>query len=297
MGVGATVAAWPGSQPAPTPPVTAPVEQTPTPSPQNAGWRSPSAKHWPGPENTGPRPGTRFQPYDGPCDIKEAGVRIVDRVVTCRLSVTAHDLVISNSRIVRVDVTDSGSARVEDSLADSGAWFGPTVGGFNITVLRSDIRGGQHSVQCAGNCLVQDSWLHDQSLPASGAWHNNAFITNGGSRMTLRHNTLACTPENNASDGGCTADLSLFGDFAPLAGIVIEGNLLAATPGGYCGSFGHNPGKKFGESPAGVRVSGNVFEPGPAGRCGAYGPVTSFLAAPGNEWIDNVWVSGEAVQP
>ena len=56
-----------------------------------------------------------------------------------------------------------------------------------------NVTGGQHSFHCADNCTVTDSWLHDQYNPSGQAYHNNAFITNGGQKMVIRHNTLHCT--------------------------------------------------------------------------------------------------------
>ena len=68
-------------------------------------------------------------------------------------------------------------------------------------------------MHCEDGCTIVDSWLHGQHNPDGGAFHTNAFLTNGGSGIVLRHNTLHCDSLLNSTDGGCTADVSLFGDF------------------------------------------------------------------------------------
>ena len=97
--------------------------------------------------------------------------------------------------------------------------------------------------------------------------------------MVVRHNTLHCTPTLNDTGGGCTADLSLFGDFEPIRDVLVEDNLLKANASSvsYCAYGGHAPGKPFPDA-TGVVFTGNVFERGTNDMCGVYGPVTSFDA-------------------
>jgi hypothetical protein len=188
---------------------------------------------------------------------------------------------------------------VSDSTVQGGSWSDGAVWGYNITVLRANITGGQHSVHCASNCSVTDSWLHDQYNPDGGSYHNNAFISNGGSDMVLRHNTLHCTAILNRTDGGCTADVSLFGDFEPISNVRVEGNLLKANNSSisYCAYGGYQPSKRYPVA-TGIQYVNNVFERGPNGKCGVYGPVTSFQAsASGNVWVGNVWDGGVPLLP
>jgi hypothetical protein len=243
--------------------------------------------------------GTTLTPYAGPCVVTEAGTEIDAAQVDCDLVVRAADVRITRSATRRIEVGEPpASVVVEDTDVDAGAWVGGAVAFGSFTLRRVDVRGGQHSVQCEQACVVEDSWLHDQSLPPDEPRHLNAFISNGGNDMVVRHNVLSCDRPVNAVDGGCTADLSLFGDFGPVTDVTIEDNLFRATTGGYCGSFGHNPGKEFGEAATGIVVRGNVFERGETGMCGVYGAVTSFNGeGTGNEWTDNTWDDESPVQP
>lgn len=254
---------------------------------------------WPGPDSTGVPAGTRLTPYAGPCVITEADTEIDAKEVTCDLVVRAAGVHITNSSTLRIEVGDPpASVVVEDTSIDAGAWVGGAVAFGSMTLRRVDVRGGEHSVQCSGRCVVEDSWLHAQSLPPDEPRHLNAFISNGGTDMVIRHNALSCDRRANDVDGGCTADLSLFGDFGPVTDVTIEDNLFLAGKGGYCGSFGHNPGKEFGEASTGIVVVGNVFERGPTGTCGAYGAVTSFWpGGEGNRWADNTWDDGSVLTP
>jgi hypothetical protein len=178
------------------------------------------------------------------------------------------------------------------SVSTAGIW------GYNLTARRVDVTGGQHSFQCNNNCEVTDSWLHDQYNPDGGSFHNNAFISNGGRNMVIRHNTLHCTSILNSNDGGCSGDLSLFGDFDPIDNVTIDNNYLRANNSSisYCLYGGASDSKPY--QATNVKVTNNVFERGANRKCGVYGPVTSFdRNAAGNQWSGNVWDSGEAVNP
>jgi len=256
--------------------------------------------------STGVPEGTELTAYDGPCTLTETVVLTgVDATGVCpALVVQAPGVRIESSRVPRVESTATQvdptfSVEVVDSEVVAGEWIGGAVWGSNLTVRRVEVTGGQHSVHCGSHCVVEDSWLHDQFNPDGEAAHNNAFISNGGTDMVVRHNTLHCTAELNATDGGCTADLSLFGDFEPIRDVLVEDNLLKANgaSASYCAFLGHAPGKSFPDA-SGVVVTGNVFERGSNGTCGVYGPVTSFDAgAAGNEWRDNTWDDGTALLP
>ena len=221
---------------------------------------------------------------------------------TCGELVAYHPfaLTVRNSRVPRIEVTGSGqSLDIRDSEVVAGAWSDGALWGSNITATRVEVTGGQHSVHCEDGCTIVDSWLHGQHNPADGSYHTNAFLTNGGSGIVLRHNTLHCDSILNSTDGGCTADVSLFGDFGPVADVLVERNLLKANASSisYCAYGGYSPGKRYPVA-TGIRFIGNVFERGTNRRCGVYGPVTSFQSsAAGNEWTGNTWDSGEPLTP
>jgi hypothetical protein len=106
---------------------------------------------------------------------------------------------------------------------------------------------------------------------------------------------LHCSPEDNNTGGGCTTNATFLGDFAVIADVTVNRNLFVATPAGYCGTFGYNPGKTYGSNPTNVSVTNNIFQRGSNNKCGGFGPATSFLAANGNVWNNNKFTDGGAV--
>ena len=278
-----------GTTPAPTP-------TTPPTAPAPGGW--------PGPDNTGVPAGTALAPYTGPCTITSARtISGADVLSKCgdALVIQTTGVVIEKSLVPGVwSIYGDGDSSVTITDSDVRAGSVSTAGlwGYNITARRVDVTGGQHSFQCNNNCEVTDSWLHDQYNPDGGSYHNNAFISNGGSNMVVRHNTLHCTAILNNTDGGCSGDLSLFGDFDPIDNVTIDNNFLRANNSSisYCLYGGASSSKPY--QATNVRVTNNVFERGANRKCGVYGPVTSFdRNAAGNQWSGNVWDSGEAVNP
>lgn len=294
-----TVTASPTTTASPSPtttePTSSPTTTTPAPPPtQPAGW--------PDAASTGHN-GTLLA-YDGPCTLTSA-VTIDSRDVKAKcdaLLVQAMGVIITNSRLPRVESTyrdGASSVTITDSTVEAGAWSDGAVWGYNIRLERSEVTGGQHSVHANDNVTVVDSWLHGQHNPAGQAYHTNAFITNGGSNMVVRGNTLHCDSILNSTDGGCTADVSLFGDFDPVTNVTVERNLLKANASSisYCAYGGHQPSKAYPVA-TGIVYRDNVFERGSNGRCGVYGPVTSFdPTASGNVWSGNTWDDGTPLNP
>lgn len=279
----------------PSPSVTPTPSPTQTPTPTPTVTTPPPSTGFPDAGNTGVPDGTVLTTYTGPLTITTPTV-IDGKKITGRLIVKAS-LTIRNSTLTGTIDGDYGKPLlVEDSNLNGGSTSYPTVGYGDVTIRRSEITGGQHNVLCGTNCVVEDSWLHDQALPSNQGFHNNAYISNGGSNVVLRHNTVHCTPKDNSVGGGCTADVSFFGDFSTISNVTVDNNLFKTTPGGYCGTFGLNPSKPYGSNPTGVKVTDNVFERG-AGKCGYWGPVTSFLVGNGNEWAGNKFDDGTPVNP
>lgn len=252
---------------------------------------------WPDATNTGwARTGVTLTAYTGPTTLA-LGQTIDSKTITDDLVITSH-VTITRCNIGIAHLDCDGAARsltLEDCNIDAGTWQSQAVGFSDLTIRRCNIIGGTNSVISGSNILIEDSWLHAQYLAPTAEWHENAFICNGGSNIVLRHNTLHADQENNGFGGGVSTNCSLFGDFAPIEDVLIEGNLLKATPGGYGCSAGYNPGKPFGDNPTNVTWRDNVFERGPSGQCGVEGPVTSFLDANGNVWSNNRYEDGELI--
>ncbi|MFT4165242.1 MAG: DUF4082 domain-containing protein [Microlunatus sp.] len=270
---------------------------TPTPTPTASPSSDTSTNGFPGASNTGIPKGTVLSQYTGPMTITTAGTVIDAKEIRGVLVIAAPNVTVSRSKISGGVDSDSSSASVtvSDSEVDGGQRMAPALGYRNLTVLRSNVYGAQHSVLCGTNCRVESSWLHDQYLPSNSDWHVNAFLSNGGSGVQLIGNTFYCTPSDNAVTGGCTADVSFFGDYAPVTNVTVKGNLFKATPGGYCGTFGYNASKTYGKAAANISVTDNVFERGSNGKCGYWGPVTGFPN--GNTWSNNRWADGGTIAP
>ena len=298
-----------GVTPTPTPtPTPAP---TPTPSPgscsgaSNAiGGADPWGGCWPSSTNTGVPAGTTLTTYpdSGACHLTTANVSIDAKTINCDVLIEAPGIKITrshiNGRIINTtDSAASASVTISDSVIDGGQQETfPSVSYENITLLRVEVLGGQHSVQCYGLCVITDSYLHGQYLPATSAGHVNAFISNGGNGFTFTHNTLWCTATPTSSGGGCTADASLFGDFGTISDAHFDKNLFVAdnATAGYCIQAGYNPGKAY-PIPSNVTVTNNIFQRGANGHCGIYGVATAYYNGNGDVWTGNAYDNGAII--
>lgn len=262
---------------------------------------------WPGFSNTGVPSGVTLTAYTGPCTITAANTVIDAKIVNnCdRLDIgrNATNVVIKNSRVNTVvynDDTDAfnGSVTIQDSEVDAGSVTYGAVTYKNITLIRSEVMGGQHNVLCSSNCSIYDSYLHDPYV--QGATHNNGFISNGGSDYLIEHSTVSCDVPTNGTGGGCSGDVSWFGDFGPIGNATLNRSLLTANTGlAYCLYAGHDT-KPYGPQAHDLTVTNNVFQRGTNNKCGAYGAVTNYYHdvsgnAPSNSvWSGNKWSDGTA---
>ncbi|WP_432986488.1 hypothetical protein [Dactylosporangium sp. CA-233914] len=263
---------------------------------------------FPGPGNTGIPSGTKLSAYSGPCTIDKAGTVIDAKTVNCDLVIKAANVTIKRSKVngaVILDTDVSGSSgwsyTLSDSEVDAGVRQYPAVSYGNMTILRSNIYGGETSVQCgehAVSCTVQDSWLHGQRIPDNANWHLGGFLSNGGRNIRVKHNTIVCDAPVNSVGEGCTGDLNLFGDFAVISDAIVDSNLFGATiSSSYCLYAGDAASKKFPNANH-VQIINNVFQIGSNKKCAAYGPVSGFNpAGAGNVWSNNTWEDGTPLHP
>ena len=138
------------------------------------------------------------------------------------------------------------------------------------------------------NTTVSNSYIFSNRTGSSGA-HRGAVGTNGGSNNQIINNVLMC------EGVGCSAAIPMYGDFAPVNGLLVQHNLLATT-GSYCAYGGSVPSKPY---PLGsnIRFIDNHFSTRYFSTCGRYGTVTGFdNGVRGNVWSGNVWQeTGRAV--
>lgn len=300
-----TVTAPPSSATAPTttqpattaPATTAPPTSTPPAGCPVAGTNKPGASDgkggcFPGPGNSGVPAGTTLTAYTGPMTITVANTVIDAKAITGRLYVNAAGVKITRSTISngienrgtdRFTLTDSKvlAATPDDKALDTE----------HFTALRNEIKGGNSGGWCS-DCLLQDNWIHNDIVLASNdAHHLSAYRMDQNGTFT--HNTLACESKPTSVGGGCSGNLTGYGDFQTVQNNLVNGNLfVASTNISYCTYGGGSGGKPY---PNGnnVVIRDNVFQRGTNSKCGQYAPIGDFNAgAPGNAALNNVWDDG-----
>jgi hypothetical protein len=264
---------------------------------------------WPGASNTGVPAGTTLTTYSGPCVVTTDNTVIDSKLVNCSpLEIQAKAVVVKNSKVngqiyINSDnpVTSynlNWSLVLQDSEVAAPQVEEPAVFEGAMTIVRSNIHGGITSVQCgdkAAQCIIQDSWLHGQLMPANVDWHLGGFHSIGGTNYTMTHNTVVCdTPVNNVG-GGCSGDIVFIPYDKNISHALVQHNLLGANQyGSYCTYAGDKPGY----TGTYMVYKDNVFQRGTNNLCGAYGPVDGFGASNiGNQWVNNTWADGPPVSP
>ncbi|PRY32044.1 hypothetical protein [Pseudosporangium ferrugineum] len=208
------------------------------------------------------------------------------------LTIQAKNVSITRSRVEGLVgatyLTDwsLGGLKLVDVEIDGGGGVDPNgqaaIGSDDYTCIRCHIHGTGRGANMANNVRIEDSYLHGW-VYVDGA-HQTAIGSNGGKNFTVVHNNLDCQSK------GCSSALSLYGDFAPIDGALIEKNLFN-TDGGYCTYGGSTSAKPY---PIGtnIRYVDNRFGKKYGPKCGYYGPVATFEMHAGNEWRGNTWQDG-----
>lgn len=269
-----------------------PTTTTPTPT-TSTSTTTPTSNDWPGPDNTGVPDGTVLTTYTGPMTITTDGTVIDAKIINGDLSIEAKDVKITRSKFVNGSVNnrngdDVTSFTIEDSTIQIGNRQFRGVWGDRITAKRLDISGGYSGGWC-NYCLLEDSWIHSQYYESG--WHVSAWRMDHYS--TLRHNVLSCDLPVYP-DGGCSADMTGYGDFHVVEHNTIDGNLFVANAGAsYCAYGGSTPNKPYSTGTNNIVFTNNVWQRGTTGKCGRYGVIASFdPSAPGNVWSGNKWDDG-----
>lgn len=183
---------------------------------------------------------------------------------SCPQNVVVENIEIVGDRSVLVDTAKTVYAACPFTLRDSRIY---DVGnGVRIT----------SGARLEGNFI-----LNNHFVPGSGA-HRGGVALNGGSGNVIVGNTIDC------EGTGCSGGLVMYGDFAPVTDILIEGNLINTT-GSYCTYGGSLDSKKY---PKGTNIKyiGNHFGRKYFPTCGRYGVRAGWDGGnEGNEWRGNVW--------
>ena len=223
---------------------------------------------------------------------------ISDKTVICQIRVNSGNLTLEDSAVTgEVYNYGSGSVLIENTTINGGSDHTETVLGSNITIEDSNLYGNQHEVYCGDNCTVENSWLHDNYNGASLGWHQNGFLSDGGSGYVLRHNSVYCV-------GGCTSDIGFIPD-DNISNAAVDRNLLVATQ---YAAFCLYPSSDHPSKPgiiSGMIVTDNVFQRGSNRKCAYYGPVYGWdtpnnnpgTDGYGNVWSGNMWDNGQPLDP
>lgn len=267
----------PGADPpAPTPP---PAPTTPP--------RPPGA--FPDASTTGVPAGTALAP-SGRLTVTQDGAVVENLLVSGTIDVQADNVTIRRVKVLggRIAAGQSNTGTVIEDVEIDGRRadgsqaidaFTSGVGERNFTCRRCHIHHVGHGANIGDNVTIEDSYIHDVVF-ANGS-HNDSIVSNGGSNMVIRGNTLRIQ-----NSPGSSAALALYGDFEPIANVLVEGNLIDG--GGYCTYGGSVDGKPHPRA-SNVDYVNNSFGRTYNAECGYYGPVTAFDAASGGSWTGNVW--------
>lgn len=278
----------------------------------------PGSQTYPNATNTGVPEGVNLTSYTGPCFVTAANTVIDSQEVNCApdgMTVRAAGLVIRNSRVnglIRLDTDVAGAAgwsvTITDSEVDAGVVQLAAICCGNLDLTRVNVHGGVTAVQCEASgptsggdlspdCFVRDSFLHGQGIPFNAQWHLGGFLSEGGDvNIVLDHNYVICNAPVYPPDGGCTGDINLLAHFGIIHDVLINNNMLGATPNlSYC-TFGGSGIADYGPFDHDIVYTNNVFERGTTGKCGQYGPVTNFdITHPGNVWTNNKYDDGTVI--
>jgi hypothetical protein len=268
-------------------PATCPVGQR-----NVAGGPDPWGGCFPGPGNAGVPAGTTLTAYSGPLRITTPNTVIDAKSVTGRLVIAASGVTITRSRISNGIENASGSRfTVTDSLILGATPDDKALDTDHFTAERNEIKGGNSGGWC-NDCIVRNNCIHnDIRLASNDPHHLSAYRMDQNGQFL--HNTLACESVPTPAGGGCSGNLTGYGDFQTVQNNVIANNLfVASTNISFC-SYGGNSGGKPYPNGNNVVFRDNVFQRGSNGKCGAYDPIGDFDPnQPGNSAVNNVWDDG-----
>lgn len=265
---------------------------------------------WPYSGNTGIPAGTSLSTYTGGCTVTTDNLTLNAKTINCDpLTIEATNVKITKSKINGSVLIDDPGAGYSFTITDTEINVGSIapgstdddsgIGKSDFVATRVNVYGGKRGIWCEYDCTVKDSWIHDQAPDPSGTAHESGIRM--GDHSTIQHNAIWCNAPDYPPDAGCSANLTGYGDFAPIQYNTIYRNLFVATTGGACaygGSSGDDGSKPYGDQARNIVFEDNIFQRGSGGKCGFYFPITDFDdSRPGNEWTNNRWDDGSILPP
>lgn len=275
----------------PPPATPAPVPSTTTPGPTPI-W----GQGFPTLETTGPRVPYSSMTKSGGITTSYDG-QVIDRMdITGNIRVRHDNVVVRDSRISFTSTYGLNVIKKADGSCPVGTLFEyvevdgrlaaendiPVYSpGCGWTVDHAHVHNVGRTSRMTNNNTFSNSYVHSSRTGDSGA-HRGAVGTSGGSNNKIINNVLLC------EGTGCSAAIPMYGDYAPINGMLVQHNLMATT-GGYCAYGGSVSSKAF---PLGsnVKFIDNHFSTRYFPTCGRFGTISSFdRNVRGNEWRGNVW--------
>ena len=274
------------------------------------------SESWPNCSDTGVARGTILTRKTGDLIITKDGT-VLDRVyLVGSLDIHANNVTVENSIILSSNwwgiFQRSGyhGLRILHDTIMGDPKNGPDSGGEDIGVwnLGGSIQIGYSNISQFGGDVdivtgdIYDNYLHDEQafgsegvagckplpnpIPDRCYNHSDAMGMDGGTNITLRHNTLIQSPIP-----GATSALELDDDLGTISNVTVRDNYLAG--GTYCTYGGSRP-----DAAASTNISyiDNAFATLYWANCGTYGSVAYFsTTGVGNVWFGNYWADGSRV--
>jgi hypothetical protein len=302
-----------------------PVTSSPATSPPDAAAACGSVfnvagQGWPDCADTGVPAGTSLRPMTSPAptrngdsevtEITKNGTVINGVNLTGSFDVWANNVTIENSRITTANwwginlrqgytglrvLHDTIVGVVGQGIDNGGEDYGVSSSGGNLEVGWTNISDVGEGISTDSG-YIHDNYVHDLQafIPqdASDYEHTDDIISDGGSGLTVEHNTLLNQLPANL---GASASVGLYADNGPPSDDVVEDNFVAG------GAYAIYPGGPSGTH--GIDVEDNVFSTMYWSGGGIYGPVPGSYwdAAGGNVWADNVFAAassaGQEIKP
>jgi hypothetical protein len=273
----------------------------PDPNPTTGCSTVPSACGYPDATNTGYKPtgvtlttdGVTIN-QDGDFVITEAGAIIDGKQINGCVIVKAPNVTIKRSFITNCQsyfnirmYPEGANFTLEDTEIDGNNVDSQNAaivddGQGPVTIRRMYVHNVTDGPHPGEHWLIEDSYITD--LYACAICHNDTIQSAGARDVTLRHNTIVNTPEDNPSgEGGKNAVVRIATEQGPVNGFVIENNLLSG------GNFAVQVREQGNGYPQGVIIRNNRIVPN--WRFGAYdfGPnyISDTVQLSGNFRDDN----------